>query len=57
MAETELSTGDGLRKEYIGLCYSLGKDKEAESMPKSRGDLVKKIQELKFEWLHEYHIQ
>ena len=45
-----------LSRAYTDLCYSLGKDDEAERIPTSKAGLIKRVGELNFDWLHEHHI-
>ena len=45
-----------LIQEYTKLCFSLGKDDEVKNIPNSRDGLIKRLQKLTFEWMHEYHI-
>jgi len=45
-----------LARQYRTLCVALGRDNELESMPESREELIRGVQELNFEWMHKYHI-
>lgn len=49
-------TFEELIQKYEGFCFSLGKDDEVKNIPNSRDGLIKRLQELNFEWMHEYHI-
>ncbi len=52
----KMVTVEELRSKYQHLCYSLGRDEEAENIPEE-SELVKKIGSLTFDWMHEYVLQ
>ena len=44
-----------LRQKYKSLCFRLGKDEDAENLPKLRDKLIRKIGALAFEEIHDYY--